>query len=196
MDKRIKGSIWVLILLLLFFYWLSREADAAETYIELGASIVSNEYSDSFTLILQERWASKYAVAVGYINSQTIDTCPNQPDRPDCKWRLQEQLLVGAERIVTGNFDRWRWLNRISFSVGPYWFQNANRVSSCNFNVRLALDLRLTDRWSIKISHFSNAGSCKAITLVNPNDTRGPEPVPITFKFNVGQDALLITGRF
>lgn len=196
MDKRIKGSIWVLILLLLFFYWLSRKADAAETYLELGPSIVSNQFSDSFTLILQERWAGKYALALGYISEQTIDTCPELLDRPDCRWTVQEQLLVGAERIVSGNFDRWRWLNRISFSVGPYWFQNANRISSCHLNVRLALDLRLTDRWSIKASHFSNAGSCKEMTLVNPNDTRFAKPIPITFRFNVGQDAILITGRF
>lgn len=196
MDKRIKGSIWIIILLLLFFLWLPKEVDAAETYIEFGPSIVSNEYSDSFTLILQERWAGKYALALGYISPQTIDTCSELPDRPDCQWLLQDQLMVGAERIITGNFDRWIWLNRVSFSVGPYWFQNANRVSSCNFNVRLALDLRLTHRWSIKASHFSNAGSCKPITLVNPNDTRGFAPIPITFKFNVGQDAILITGKF
>lgn len=195
-DKLVKGSIWVLITIALIFFFFSREAPGAEMYLELGPSIVSNEHSDSFTMILQQRWASKYAVSLGYISSQYIDTC-NTPNRPDCKWDIQEQLLVGAERLVTGNFDgRWRWLNRVTFSIGPYWFQNANRISSCKFLVRLGGAVRITDSLSIKASHFSNAGSCPTITLLNPKDTRGPQPIPITGKFNVGQDALLLTWLF
>jgi len=196
--------VWVLAFILLWFFFLSKEAKP-ETVIEFGPSILKNEHTESFTLIVQERWAGKYAISIGYISSQHFNACGNHPTTKSCVWELQEQLLVGAERIVTGNFNT-AWLNRLSLSIGPYWIQNKNRVSSSNFLIRLGLDIRLWDRASIKISHFSNGGSGEEITIGNPNlmvpDPDDPRlikrtiPVQHTGRFNVGQDALLFTWRF
>lgn len=204
----ITGSLYVILAIVLILLFLSKEAKGAETYIEIGPSIISYQFSNSFTFILQERWNNKYAVALGIISEQHFNTCPKSLDRPDCVWDIKQQLLVGAERIIQGNFETLTWLNRVSFSVGPYWFQRSTRISSCNFNIRLGLDVKLWNRASIKFSHFSHGGTCDDITLENPNDTRflDPEclhhklcntkPIPITGDYNLGQDALLFTWRF
>jgi hypothetical protein len=192
----IRGSLYVLVSITLIFLWLSKEAEGAETYVEVGPTIVSYQHSGSITLILQERWHDKYAVSLGIITAQEFNTCPECVDRPDHHWNVGTQLLVGAERIIRGNFKRLTWLNRISMSIGPYWFQNKSRISSCNFNVRIGLEAELTDRLGIKASHFSHANSCSDLTLENPNDTRPGGPHPITDNWNLGQDALLVTWQF
>ncbi len=192
----IRGSLYVILAIIVLFIFLGKEAKGAETWIEIGPSIISFEHSDSITIILQERWNNKYAVALGIITEQNFNTCPNCVDRPDHSWTVRQQLLVGVERIIHGNFETLTWLNRLSFSIGPYWFQRSTRISSCNFNVRLALDIRLWDRASIKASHFSHGGTCDVITLENPNDTRPGGPLLITDDYNLGQDAILFTWRF
>ncbi len=197
-GKYIAGSLYVIATLIFIFAFLFNEAEGAETWGEIGPSIISNQYSNSFTLILQERWNNKYAISLGYISEQHFNTCPELANRPDCIWDVRSQLMIGAERLIHGNFDsKWlQWMNRLTFSIGPYWFQNKNRITSCHFNIRLALDVRIADRISAKVGHFSHGGACGEITLVNPNDTRGPEPIPIIGDWNLGQDAILFTWRF
>ncbi len=208
-GKYIRGSLLHIATLIFIFAFLFNEAEGAETWGELGPSIISYEHSDSFTLLLQERWNNKYAVALGYISEQHFNTCPSLENRPDCIWDVRSQLMIGAERLIQGNFDsEWLgWANRLTFSIGPYWFQNTNRVTSCHFNIRLTLAIELWEGAAIKAGHFSHGGTCKEITLENPNlMVPAPGSIPgrlavgvpiqITGDWNLGQDALLFAWRF
>lgn len=165
--------ILFILLLLAFFAQESR----AETVFEVGINNVSGEWTTG-VVALQERITPKYAIGLGYMQEQKINTC----GRPDCGFTIQEQLFVGFERLV-------RW-NRVTLGIGPYWFQNKNRITSCNFNARLSAEYRLSSRMSVKLSHFSNAGTCKELTV------RADDGTHYTNRFNLGQDSLLLTYRF
>jgi hypothetical protein len=190
-PKVLKGSVYVGIFLILFLVFLRHEANA-ETNVQIGPSFVGNRATNAATLIIQETWSNKYGLSLGYIGKQDLDTC----GRPDCEWDIDEQIMFGAERIVQGNFDSWAWLNRASFRIGPYWFQNKNRIMSCNFNIRLALAVDITERISIVASHFSNAGSCGEISIRQTNTSQTIIPMYLTGSFNMGQDAIMLMGRF
>lgn len=184
----VKGSVYVLIFLALVVVFLSYEAEAAtgRTEMQIGATFVGNRNTRAPTLLIQETFANKYAVSIGYIGEQKLDTC----GRPDCQWTVQEQIMVGVERVIYPDFNKWQWLNRLSPRIGPYWFQNANRVTSCRFNMRLALGIAITDSFGVVVSHFSNAGSCPAIDLDNGAGATTDG------RFNMGQDAILLQWRF
>ncbi len=183
---KIKGSVWVGLFLALFILVLCSESQA-ETTIEIGPSNVGYRWTDSATIMIQEVWQDKYALGLGYISPQNLNTC----GRPDCKWEIQEQIMVGAERIV-----RYK---RLSLSIGPYWFQNPSRISSSNFNVRLTLGVDITDRLYVKLSHFSNAGSGRKRCFLNnfwKNDRDGVDKEWLCGNYNMGQDAILVGWRF
>ena len=148
----------------------------AETAIEIGISNVGYRSTHSGMLMLQERFG-KYAVGLGYISRQELNTC----DRPDCQWLVREQLLFGVERLFTRKC--------LTFGIGPYWFQNTNRITGTHLNIRVALEVELNKHLSVKASHFSNAGS-GAPQIVCEGDRC------ITGAHNMGQDALLIVWRF
>jgi hypothetical protein len=175
--NKIKGSIYVLAFIGLFSLALCHEAEA-ETRFELGTSNVSGEWSGGHVLMIQERITPKYAIGFGHITEQNFNTC----GRPGCEWTVQEQLFLGIERLVP--------YKKFTLSIGPYYFQTKNRVSSTKFNARLALEYQINYRWAVKLSHFSNAGSGPVIKL------RADDGTLLKQRNNLGQDALLITYRF
>lgn len=149
----------------------------AEVSIEAGPSNVSNEWTDSVTVVLQSR-TDKWAFGIIWISPQSFNTC----GRIDCQWELGSQLGVGVEHLF-----HWK---RLTVGLGPYWFQNITRVTSSHLNLRIGLEFSVTDHVSIKLfSHFSNAGSsgdievCNAVTCVSNN-------------WNIGQDAVLLVLHF
>lgn len=189
-----KGTITVLIFVCLLFVFLFREA-RSETVVQAGASVVQGNFTQAPVLIIQERFADdKYALALGYIGSQTAEGHD-----------VQEQLIVGAERLIRGNFDEWTWFNRVTLSVGAYWFSSETVVSSARLNARLGLTVDITPRFAVMISHFSNAGTGEKIPIATSGKRICAQDRTYCYTetnevfqgpFNKGQDALLLQWRF
>ena len=138
----------------------------AEILIEIGPNFSDVHSTESVSLLIQKRWQDKYVVALGYMSPQTIDTC----GRPDCQWDIHEQYMIGVERL----FD-WR---KLSFGIRLYYIDEVHRISSANLNARTSMGYPFTDRFAIKLSHFSNGGQRGDITICN-------DIVCITDKFNL-----------
>lgn len=163
---------WIVAVLL-----IASSLSRADFVLEAGPSNVSNEWTGSITLVLQER-TDKWAFSVVWISPQSFNTC----GRIDCQWDIGSQLGVGVERLF-----KWK---RFTVGVGPYLFENTNRVTSSHLNVRIGLEFAASEHLSIKLlSHFSNADAsevievCNAVTCVS-ND------------WNIGQDAVLLVLHF
>lgn len=148
----------------------------ADLSIELGPSNVSNEWTDAITVVLQSR-TDLWAFGIIWISPQSFNTC----GRIDCQWDIGSQLGVGIEHLF-----HWK---RLTVGLGPYWFQNINRITSSHLNLRIGFEVAITDHAAIKLSHFSNAGTsgdvevCNAVTCVSNN-------------WNIGQDAVLLVVSF
>lgn len=188
-TKWIKGSVAVILAVFLLLVWLWAEDAEAETVMEVGPAIVSDKFTHTITFILQERFKDgKYALAIGHIGEQ--DTRVGKIDRV---------TFVGAERIIKPNFGNF--LDKIHLSIGAYYFNDVNLISSSHLNLRLALDYQLTERLTLKLSHFSNGGSGEGLEVNRPcycpkGAQCKPCPVPKRNQANLGYDALLVTWRF
>lgn len=149
----------------------------AEFLIEAGPNFTEEDSTESVTVLVQKRWHKKYAVGLGYIAPQSVDTC----DRPDCHWEIPEQFMIGVERIFM-----WR---RLSFGIGLYYVDGVHRISSANLNARSSIALSLSDTFAVKVSHLSNGGLGRDITICN-------DIVCITDKFNLGLNTVTLVWRF
>ena len=96
----------------------------AEILIEIGPNFSDVHSTESVSLLIQKRWQDKYVVGLGYMSPQTIDTC----GRPDCKWEIHEQYMIGVERLFA-----WR---KLSLGIGLYYIDEVHRISSANLNAR------------------------------------------------------------
>ena len=149
----------------------------SEIFIEIGPNFTEEGSTESVTLLVQKRWQDKYAVGLGYISPQSVDTC----DRPDCHWDIPEQFMIGMERIFL-----WR---RLSFGFGLYYVDGLSRITSSYVNARSSIAFALTDHFEIKLSHISNGGIGGEITICN-------DIVCITDEFNLGLNTLALVWRF
>lgn len=149
-------GVWIvvaLLLLLAFMFW--KEADAAE--FEVGPAFLSGEFSEGGALIFNQR-VGRFDVGGGYVSKQQCHcTYPAS---------LDENIFFHAQRVV-----QWRALEA---GLGAAYFQNTNRALGKNLTWSLSLGLRF-DHFSIKVRHFSNAGSGSP---------------------NLGQDLLAVGWRF
>ena len=157
-------------------------AGCANTRVAVGPTIITDHHSDSATILVQKTFKEKYRATVGYISPQHIETCGSYTH---CVWDIDSQLLAGLEYVFQGE--------RFSFSVGPYRFENEDRITSCRLLWRLGLEVKIYDWLSLGLSHFTNAGMCSRSSLINLNDDRsGAENRLHVKKYNVGFDALLL----
>ncbi len=149
----------------------------SEILIEAGPNFTEEDSTESVTLLVQKRWQDKYAVGLGYISAQSVDTC----GRSDCQWDIPRQFMIGAERIF-----HWR---RLSFGIGLYYIDGVHRISSANLNARSSIALAFTDQFAVKLSHLSNGGVGRDITTCN-------DVVCLTDAFNLGMNTLTLVWRF
>ena len=71
-------------------------------------------------------------------------------------------MMVGGER-------RFGW-RRWAFSIGLYYVDDRNRVSSFYWDTRSALEYSVTRNLASKFSHLSNGGTGSTITVCNSED--------------------------
>ena len=136
---------------LLFFYLAAREVKA-EVQVEIGPTNLSGDWAKGGALLLSERFG-KYDIGIGYISEQTANvTCgPHLPKTSRCDFDIRENIFIQAQRIVT--------YKRCELGIGPAWFQNTSRVFGKQFNFGLMAGCSLSDHLSVRIRHWSNAGS-------------------------------------
>jgi hypothetical protein len=158
----------LLLLLLLSF------SAMGETIIEAGPTQVGIEhFSTGWMATMTERFWCRYDLTIGYVTEQEFVASKLYT------WEIRPQIFVGAERSFG---------NRFRFGIGPYYFQNADRVVTTNFRIGLHLEYQLTPRFSIHARHFSNAGSGDEKTFCMVDGSCR------THNWNTGQDSLLRLG--
>ena len=157
LEKLIKPAALVGLFLVVLLIGFCREAKA-EVTAELGAGVLSGQFSGGEVAIITERWGgpykSRYAIGMGFINDQHVI------DRARDRYEVRANLFVFAQRRVSFNLKGCEW-DCISLGLGVAYFNNTSRWNGSKFNAALSIEARPTDRWSINIRHFSNAGSAK-----------------------------------
>lgn len=173
------GPILVGLGVLLMIFFASHET-RAESIFEIGPSQVSDNYSSGILITATERFKGKYDITGGYITEQNVKFC----DRPDCRWHIREQLFVGAERMWR---DPWGW--NLKIGMGPYWFQNEDRVAPTHFRWGLHAEWQFRHHWGISLRHWSTAGSGGVGCFHTDYDD--PETPVVCNDWNTGQDSWL-----
>jgi len=153
---KIAGFILVLTFLITFIWWGSVKA---ETLAEIGPSQVADNLSSGVMLTLSERFNDRYDLTIGYISDQTVEFC----GRPDCRWEIRPQIFAGAELLIKSP-----WTDKLRLGLGPYYFQNPDRVGTTNFRMGLSLEYRFNRRFGFRARHFSNAGSGPDLEICRP----------------------------
>lgn len=141
------------VLLLAFMFW--KEAKAAE--FEIGPAVLSGEYSEGGALMINEDFGN-WRIGGGYVSEQYCH----------CNWPadLSSNIFFHGQRVV-----RYKALEA---GIGAAYFQNTNRALGKNLTWSLSLGVG-GDHWSVRVRHFSNAGSGK------PN--LGQDMVTIGYRF-------------
>ena len=169
--KKVKGFILVLLFVAAFIWWGSVEAAGQ---VEVGPAQIGSNFNTGVMLTFTERVRDKYDFTLGYITEQKVSFC----DRADCDWTIRSQIFFGAEYLVTSP-----WTGKLRLGIGPYYFQNKDRVGTTNFRVGLSLEYRFNKRWGVRARHFSIAGSGPDMTICRP--LYGC----LTNNWNTGQDS-------
>lgn len=144
----------VLVFILLVLWGLSKEADAAE--ITIGPTYLSASSSDGGLLLLSED-IGKYAFGIGVVSKQVCQ-CRNDTTEVPVNAFVQAWRKVG---IYKG----------LSAGLGVSYWNQTTRVTGSHFNFALSLEYAVTDKLSLSLRHWSNAGSASP---------------------NLGQDAIMI----
>lgn len=164
--KKIKPAFVLIATFLLIFFWFAyNEADAGEIGVEFGPTLLSGEFAQGGMLLFTERFKNRYEYGIGYVSRQTC-RCS------DGVQSIKENSFVYAGRVVSRG--------RVELGLGASWWMETNRITSGNLNFNLHLGWNFNERFSVKIRHFSNAG------------TAGP----IGGGWNLGQDQVLLGVRF
>ena len=141
-DSKLKiNGVWIVlafVVVLCFFAY--KEANAFEA--EVGPGFLSGEYSEGGAAIITERFG-KWSVGGGYVSKQTCH-CRYPAD-------LDENIFFQGQRM----FD----YKNAELGIGAAYFQNTNRALGKNLTWSLSLGYRFTDHWTVRIRHWSNAGS-------------------------------------
>jgi hypothetical protein len=177
------GYVLVVLFLLTFIWWGAADAKETETIVEIGPSQVADNYSTGFILTITERFKDRYDITAGYISEQEVEFCGRQ----DCKWRLREQTFIGAQLGFTDPWDKG-----LRLGVGPYWFQNPDRVAPTSFRWGLLIEWQFSDSWSLSARHWSTAGSGREGCFYR--DYEDPSSGEVCNDWNTGQDSWLRIG--
>ena len=143
-EKLVKPVLIIAAFMLLAFFGLSREAKA-DVSLELGATFLSGEYAQGQVLLLTEQF-DRYSVGVGYITKQRV------VDRSGTLYNIRENILIQAMRHI-------RITEKFNMGIGVAYFNGTNRALGSNLEFSLLVRYDFSDRLSMNIRHYSNAGS-------------------------------------
>ena len=145
-----KTALLILGFILLLFFVLSHEADAAEvkpeTRVELAPTlfVAGNRYN-GVILSLEERWQNKYAVGLGLTTSWVCSE--------DCRRGPGEQnQFVYVQRVV-------RYKKHFEMGLGISYWHNTSPSWNSNTPYALHLGWNFNKKLAIKWRHFSTGGT-------------------------------------
>ena len=157
LEKLVKPAILVALFVIVALIGVCQEAKA-EVTAEIGAGILSGEFSKSGTILVTERfggpYGSRYAFGLGVISRQEVT------DRAGDLYKPDSNLFVFVQRRVSFDVGGRPW-DYISLGIGPAYFNATNRALGSNFTAALSIEFRFTENWSVNLRHFSNAGSAR-----------------------------------
>lgn len=140
-------------------------AQQSQTIVEYGPTQISQDRHTGEMVTITERFDKKYDVTFGWVSKQDWNQC----GRPDCQWYIDRQLIVGMERV-------WSLTDTVRFSLGPYVFQNPDRISPTYLRASLAMEWQFSKYVGLKARHFSNGGTARVTCLRHSYDPfRHPE---------------------
>lgn len=138
-------QIAIALFLLAFVVLRCTESEAAETTIELGAAIASDDLS-GIALGFSERFYGKWEVGAMLYGEQDFR-------KPEGDLTIGNNAIFYAGRVVN-------WQRRLELSLGLAYWQNTNRLGGCHTTFALGVGLRLSTHAWLSARHFSNAGTC------------------------------------
>jgi len=161
-------------------------ASTNQTLVEFGPTQISSDRHTGEMVTITERFDRKYDVTFGWISDQEWNQC----GRPDCQWYIDRQLVVGVERVFPLRFID----ESVRLSLGPYVFQNPDRISPTYLRAGVSLEWQITDRIGLRARHWSNAGTAR-VTCVRHSFDPYKHPELFEYKtcndWNTGQDSWL-----
>lgn len=160
-ERVVKPWQLVLAFVIILLFGLYKEANA-EANVELGGTFLSGEFSDGGMLVLNETFDDKWVLGMGLTSPQRVE------DRKGNVYTPRENLFIHGQRLVgiTDNID---------FGLGVGYFNATTRWNGSNFVASMSIEYDISENWSVKYRHFSNAGSASP---------------------NMGQDAFLVSYSF
>lgn len=163
-EKWFKPWMMIVAFILILILGFAKESKADErtgVQVEIGGGFLSGQYSKAGAISVQQRFDNKFSLGMGYISEQWVIP------RKEPKTWMQENLWVQGQRHVDlGHFD---------LGIGIAYFNSTNRALGSHFVAALSVQYNVSDRWNIKLRHFSNAGSARP---------------------NMGQDMIMVGYRF
>jgi hypothetical protein len=153
----------------------------AETIFEVGPTQVSSNWNTGWMITITERFKDRYDLTAGYITEQDISFCSTDPW---CDWTLREQLFFGAELLFKDPWDKG-----IKLGIGPYLFQNPDRIAMSRFRWSLHVEWRVSERWGLSARHFSTGGTSPYGCQYRRHDD--PSWGEVCNDWNTGQDSWL-----
>ncbi len=114
-------------------------AAKAETEVEVGATVIHQDYSGGSALLFSEKWGGKYLIGFGIVGDQ------------ESKGRvIKSNLLVQAQRLVS--------YKDITLGIGVARWQRKSEVMGDEFSFSLSLSYAIGN-WNIRYRHYSNGGT-------------------------------------
>ena len=143
-----KGTTYaVLIFIVLFVLLLSKESNAAKPFIELAPEttfVAGYHYSGSI-LILGERFAEKYDIAIGL---STAGKCEYE----ECaRGLMPTNQLILAQRVVS--------YKKVELGLGISYWHNQSAAWDSNTPFTLSLGWNPSNHIALKWRHFSTGGT-------------------------------------
>ena len=143
-----KPAIWLNTLI--FLTLLLSFGASAELRLEAGPTYLSDESSDGWTFAVHDRITPNWDLGMGYVSEQTV--LPSwEEDRGLPPTDVGRNLFIHGQRIITHN--------KIEIGIGAAFFQNTNRALGRDFVASVSLGWNFNEKLSIRVRHFSNAGS-------------------------------------
>lgn len=123
---------------------------SAELRLEAGPTYLSDELSDGWSIVINDRITPKWDIGMGYVSEQRV--LPSwEEDRGLPATDVGTNLFIHGQRIIS--------YEKFELGIGVAFFQNTNRALGKDFVSSVSLGWNFSDSLSIRVRHFSNAGS-------------------------------------
>ena len=146
LEQIVKPWVLVLLFIIVLVFGFYKEGKADEVTAELGATVLSGQFSEGAALLIEQTWNDKWRVGMGLTSDQKVT--PRKEPETD----VRSNLMVHGQRIVAIT-------DRLDLGLGVAYWNATTRWNGSHFTASMSIEYELTDRLSIRYRHFSNAGS-------------------------------------